>query len=129
MLVLTRKMDQKIHLGDNITITVLRVRGNTIRLGIEAPREMRVVRGELPPLDHDREKAQAKLEAEPEMPQAKVGVATEVVSTRIPARIPSPALRKGPAGGGSPSNPPLGTFVRNGSDHRQELSGQSVLIA
>lgn len=47
MLVLTRKVNQQIRLGDSITVTVLRVQGNSIRIGIEAPREVRVVRGEL----------------------------------------------------------------------------------
>lgn len=47
MLVLARKCEEKIHIGDNITITVLQVKGNSIRLGIEAPREVPVLRGEL----------------------------------------------------------------------------------
>ena len=50
MLVLTRKLKESIRIGDNITITVLRVKGNTVRIGIEAPRDVRVVRGELAPL-------------------------------------------------------------------------------
>lgn len=49
MLVLSRKLDQEILIGDNIKVTVLKVKGNTVRLGIAAPREVRVVRGELPP--------------------------------------------------------------------------------
>ncbi len=48
MLVLTRKLSQQIKIGDNITLTVLRVKGNTVRLGIDAPRDVRVVRSELP---------------------------------------------------------------------------------
>lgn len=48
MLVLTRKLSQQIKIGDNVTLTVLRVKGNTVRLGIEAPRDVRVVRSELP---------------------------------------------------------------------------------
>lgn len=47
MLVLSRKQDQEILIGDQIKITVLKSRGNTVRLGIEAPREVKVVRGEL----------------------------------------------------------------------------------
>ncbi|MCC7476006.1 MAG: carbon storage regulator [Pirellulales bacterium] len=47
MLVLSRKYQEKIHIGDNITITVLRMKGKAIRLGIEAPSEVPVVRGEL----------------------------------------------------------------------------------
>ncbi len=48
MLVLSRKLNQEIKIGDNVTITVLKVKGNTVRLGIEAPRNVRIVRGELP---------------------------------------------------------------------------------
>lgn len=51
MLVLSRKLNEKIRLGDEITVTVLRVSGNTIRLGIDAPRDVRVLRGELEPRD------------------------------------------------------------------------------
>ena len=49
MLVLTRKLEEQIRIGKDITISILRVKGNTVRVGIEAPREIRVVRGELPP--------------------------------------------------------------------------------
>ena len=51
MLVLTRKLKQKIQIGSNITVTVLRVQGNSVRIGIEAPSDVRVLRAELP-VDH-----------------------------------------------------------------------------
>lgn len=47
MLVLTRKYQEKIRIGDNITITILRMKGKAVRLGIEAPENVPVVRGEL----------------------------------------------------------------------------------
>src|SRR5918995_3037116 len=47
MLVLTRKYQEKIKIGDNITITVLRTKGKAVRLGIEAPANVPVIRGEL----------------------------------------------------------------------------------
>jgi carbon storage regulator CsrA len=47
MLVLTRKQKESIKIGDSIVITILRVQGQSVRVGIEAPREVRVVRGEL----------------------------------------------------------------------------------
>ena len=50
MLVLTRKLQQQIKIGEQITVTILRVKGNTVRVGITAPREVRVIRGELPKL-------------------------------------------------------------------------------
>ncbi|MFW6171379.1 MAG: carbon storage regulator [Planctomycetota bacterium] len=48
MLVLTRKVQEQIRIGEDITITLLRVKGNKVRIGIEAPERVRVVRGELP---------------------------------------------------------------------------------
>ena len=51
MLVLTRKRDEQIQIGEDVTITIVRLHGNTVRIGIEAPREVRVRRAELPPLE------------------------------------------------------------------------------
>ena len=48
MLVLSRKAQQTIRIGDSITVTILNVKGTTVRIGIDAPREIRVIRGELP---------------------------------------------------------------------------------
>ena len=47
MLVLSRKKNESIKIGDNIVITVVEVRGDKVRLGIEAPREISVIRSEL----------------------------------------------------------------------------------
>lgn len=51
MLVLTRKTQEQIHIGNNITISILKLKGNTVRIGIEAPRDIRVLRGELSTFD------------------------------------------------------------------------------
>jgi carbon storage regulator len=47
MLVLSRKQGQKIHLGTDVTLTVVAVRGNQVRLSIEAPEQVSIRRGEL----------------------------------------------------------------------------------
>lgn len=47
MLVLSRKEGEKLVIGDNITIVVSRVAGNRVTLGIEAPSDVRIIRGEL----------------------------------------------------------------------------------
>ena len=53
MLVLSRKVGEKIYIGDNICITVVDIDRGKIRLGIEAPREMAIYRQELlPPGSH-----------------------------------------------------------------------------
>lgn len=47
MLVLSRKERQRIRVGDSIVVTVVRVSGDKVRLGIEAPDSVRVLREEL----------------------------------------------------------------------------------
>lgn len=47
MLVLTRKQSETIQIGNSITITVLRMKGKAVRLGIQAPQDYNVIRGEL----------------------------------------------------------------------------------
>jgi carbon storage regulator len=49
MLVLTRKLMEKLFIGDDICVTVVRLEAGQVRLGIEAPREVPVVRAELVP--------------------------------------------------------------------------------
>ncbi len=47
MLVLSRRVGERIRIGGDITITVVRISGGGVRLGIEAPTELPVVREEL----------------------------------------------------------------------------------
>ena len=47
MLVLTRKLMEKLYIGADVCVTVVRLEGGQVRLGIEAPREISVVRAEL----------------------------------------------------------------------------------
>jgi len=47
VLVLTRKTDESVVIGDNIVVSVLEVRGDVVRLGIEAPRDVAVHRREI----------------------------------------------------------------------------------
>ena len=49
MLVLTRKLMEKLFIGDDICVTVVRLEGGQVRLGIDAPRDVTVVRAELVP--------------------------------------------------------------------------------
>src|SRR5262249_20857499 len=59
MLVLSRKLGEKIYIGDNICITVVDIDRGNIRLGIEAPRDVPIYRQELLPLNHPRPDAPA----------------------------------------------------------------------
>jgi carbon storage regulator len=70
MLVLSRKVGERIKIGDGVTITVVRVSGGGVRLGIEAPPEMAVVREEL---YHELQKSDIPLPAEQIKPTDSTG--------------------------------------------------------
>lgn len=50
MLVLSRKESEKIMLGDSIVLTIVRISGDRVRLGIQAPSDMLILRKELDPM-------------------------------------------------------------------------------
>lgn len=72
MLVITRKVGERICLGDDVTITVLDVVGSSVRLGIEAPREIPVYRHEIwvAIQDENRAAAQTSLTDIPSKPSS-----------------------------------------------------------
>lgn len=47
MLILTRRIGEKMMVGDEVTVTVLGVKGNQVRLGVNAPKEVAVHREEI----------------------------------------------------------------------------------
>ena len=47
MLVLSRKESEQLLIGDDIVLTINRISGNRVAVGIEAPRDVRIIRGEL----------------------------------------------------------------------------------
>ncbi len=47
MLVLSRKPNESIKIGDDIEIKIIEVKGDTVRIGIEAPKSVEILRGEL----------------------------------------------------------------------------------
>lgn len=87
MLVLTRKLEEKIHIGDNITITVLEMHVNgkgRVRLGIEAPRDVKVFRGELL-------QRLAALKASPAGESAELEIEAPVLAAAAIANAPAEA--------------------------------------
>ena len=51
MLVLSRRISQSIMIGDNIEVTVVRIAGNRVRIGVSAPANIRILRSELDETD------------------------------------------------------------------------------
>jgi carbon storage regulator len=68
MLIITRRAGEKIMLGDDIVVEVMEVVGNTVRVGIQAPRAIPVYREEL--WDVVRAENQAAAEAPADLPEA-----------------------------------------------------------
>jgi len=115
MLVLTRKTEQKIQIGNDITITILRVKGQAVRVGIEAPKSMRVLRAELPPRDMFADESQT--ENEVDQFAASLGASQ---SDRVKLMSGIVARDRSHAG----SMPKLHTSAGNGP-HTQRGSGSS----
>jgi carbon storage regulator len=67
MLVLSRKVGESIKIGEGITVVINRIAGNRVTLGLQAPRDMRIIRGELRPFDED-ESTTARLRREKPVP-------------------------------------------------------------
>ena len=63
MLVLSRRVGERILIGDNISVTVVRVTGGGVRIGIEAPPEMPVIRQELKEQLENAEAAKRKAQS------------------------------------------------------------------
>lgn len=100
MLVLSRKPNQSIRIGNEITIKIVRVKGNTIQLGIEAPKEVPVVRSEL--LEKDaQEKDLSKSESSQQQPTQ-----------------PTQTKESGPSDleGEAEKRPPLSLFIAGNGD-------------
>ena len=56
MLVLSRKLGERIYIGDGVVVTVVDIDRGKIRLGIEAPRDVAIYREEVLPHDHPKVK-------------------------------------------------------------------------
>ena len=69
MLVLSRRESERVRLGDSIVLTIVRVSGDKVRLGIEAPADVLVLRDELQP--HSEPIAETAATSPDELPQRK----------------------------------------------------------
>ena len=47
MLILTRRIGETIHIGDNVSVTVMETKGNQVRIGIQAPKSVATFREEI----------------------------------------------------------------------------------
>jgi carbon storage regulator len=66
MLILSRKSNEKIMIGDDISVSIIEVRGDQVRLGVEAPRSIKVYRQEV--FDAIKAENRAAAESRPLLP-------------------------------------------------------------
>lgn len=59
MLILSRKINEKIKIGDDITLTIIEVRGDQVKIGVEAPKHVKVFRQEVFEAIQDENRAAA----------------------------------------------------------------------
>jgi len=64
MLILTRRVGETLMIGDDVTVTVLGIKGNQVRIGINAPKEIAVHREEI----YERIKNEQNVDSQPNQP-------------------------------------------------------------
>ena len=84
MLVLSRKIGQEILVGDSVRITITKVSGNRVTLGVDAPDHVRILRGELAPIVCDFEKGEDEEEEIPDVSAQTIAMVGEDVADTIP---------------------------------------------
>jgi carbon storage regulator len=77
MLILSRKVNEKIMIGDDISVSIIEVRGDQVRLGVDAPRTVKVFRQEV--FDAIMAENKAAAESTPVFPEMDFGVEREVL--------------------------------------------------
>ena len=79
MLILSRKTNEKIMIGDDISISIIEIRGDQVRLGIDAPKNVKVFRQEV--FDAIKAENKAAAESTPVLPELGLGMKRQPINT------------------------------------------------
>jgi len=71
MLILSRKVDEKIVIGDDISVSIVEIRGDQVRIGVDAPKTVKVFRKEV--FDAIKAENRAAVESRPVLPALNFG--------------------------------------------------------
>jgi carbon storage regulator len=77
MLILSRKINEKIMIGDEISISIIEIRGDQVRLGVNAPKTVKVFRQEV--FDAIKAENKAAAESTPVLPELDLGAKREAL--------------------------------------------------
>ncbi|MDR1566128.1 MAG: carbon storage regulator CsrA [Treponema sp.] len=75
MLILSRKVNEKIMIGDDISVSIIEIRGDQVRLGVDAPKAVKVYRQEV--FDAIRAENKAAAESAPVIPELGINAKRE----------------------------------------------------
>ena len=98
MLVLTRKVDESVVIADSIVITILSIEGDKVKLGIEAPREVPILRKELQDALHEQEQLASELSKSPSSATIEA-LRRLIMELDAPEEEPAPSSRTAPLEG------------------------------
>ena len=77
MLILSRKINEKIMIGDDISVSIIEIRGDQVRIGVDAPKTVKVFRREV--FDAIKAENKAAAESSPVFPELDLGIKREVL--------------------------------------------------
>jgi carbon storage regulator len=77
MLILSRKVNEKIMIGEDVSVSIIEVRGDQVRLGVDAPRNVKVFRQEV--FDAIMAENRAAAESAPVFPELDFGAEREIL--------------------------------------------------
>ncbi len=72
MLILSRKLNEKIMIGDDISISIIEIRGDQVKIGVDAPKSVKVFRREV--FDAIMEENRAAAESSATLPEVNLGL-------------------------------------------------------
>ena len=81
MLILSRKIDEKIMIGDDISVSIIEIRGDQVRIGVDAPKKVKVYRQEV--FDAIKAENKAAAESKPILPVVDFGALKQEKATDI----------------------------------------------
>jgi carbon storage regulator len=77
MLILSRKINEKIMIGDDISVSIIEIRGDQIRIGVDAPKSVKVFRQEV--FDAIKAENKAAAQSTPILPNINIGAEREKI--------------------------------------------------